>query len=72
MSKKKLYATVFLDVAISDQYIGRLTLELFADTPKTSENFRSLCSGEKGLGKCGKPLSLKGSVFHRIIKGFMA
>jgi peptidylprolyl isomerase len=52
---------------------GRLVIELYAkDVPKTVENFRCLCTGEKGVGKASKkPLHLKGTKFHRIEKGFV-
>ncbi|KAI9472029.1 MAG: peptidyl-prolyl cis-trans isomerase cyp5 [Benjaminiella poitrasii] len=64
---------VFFDVAVNGKPSGRMTFKLFADTvPKTAENFRALCTGEKGIGQMGKPLTYKNSIFHRIIPGFMA
>ncbi len=63
---------VFFEISIGDQTAGKVEFELFADVcPKTAENFRALCTGEKGMGKSGKPLHFKGSVFHRIIPEFM-
>ncbi|XP_064418029.1 peptidyl-prolyl cis-trans isomerase D isoform X2 [Latimeria chalumnae] len=64
--------TVFFDVDIGGER-GRIVFELFADiVPKTAENFRALCTGEKGIGPTtGKPLHFKGCPFHRIIKKFM-
>ncbi|XP_038718320.1 peptidyl-prolyl cis-trans isomerase CYP63-like isoform X2 [Tripterygium wilfordii] len=74
MSKNKKNPLVFLDLSIDGDPVERVVIELFADiVPKTSENFRALCTGEMGIGKStGKPLHYKGTFFHRIIKGFMA
>ncbi|KAJ0111564.1 hypothetical protein Patl1_03279 [Pistacia atlantica] len=73
MSKKK-NPLVFFDISIDGDPVEKIVMELFADVvPKTAENFRALCTGEKGIGKStGKPLHYKGTMFHRIIKGFMA
>jgi peptidylprolyl isomerase len=66
------HSTVFFDVEIGGKGAGRIEIGLFNDTPKCAENFRCLCTGEKGDGKSGKPLHYKGSGFHRVISGFMA
>merc|ERR1711912_29589 len=63
---------VFFDMTIGGAAAGRITMELRADVaPKTAENFRALCTGEKGTGKSGKALHYKGSKFHRVIPQFM-
>jgi len=62
----------FLDIAIGGTPAGRIVCELYADVvPRTAENFRSLCTGQRGTGKRGKALHYKGCVFHRIIPNFM-
>jgi peptidylprolyl isomerase len=63
---------VFFDITADGTPLGRITMELRADkAPKTAENFRCLCTGEKGVGRSGKPLHFKGSSFHRVIPDFM-
>ncbi|CAI9091456.1 OLC1v1026495C1 [Oldenlandia corymbosa var. corymbosa] len=63
---------VFFDILIGNAKAGRIVFKLFSDvTPRTAENFRALCTGEKGIGASGKPLHYKGSIFHRIIPDFM-
>lgn len=72
MADTKKRSRVFFDISIGKKPEGRVTFELYDDVvPKTAENFRALCTGEKGQGKSGKQLSYKGSGFHRIIKQFM-
>ncbi|KAK2146133.1 hypothetical protein LSH36_630g01098 [Paralvinella palmiformis] len=66
-------ARVYFDVKIGDSEPQRIVFELFTNVaPKSAENFRALCTGEKGIGPTtGKPLHYKGCPLHRIIKGFM-
>lgn len=66
-------ARVFFDIEVGGLPMGRVVFELYSDIcPVTCENFRALCTGEKGLGKTtSKPLHYKGIIFHRVVKDFM-
>ncbi|KAG0593661.1 hypothetical protein M758_UG008200 [Ceratodon purpureus] len=74
MGKKGPNPRVYFDISIGGDFMGKIVMELYADVvPKTAENFRALCTGEKGLGRnTKKPLHFKHTIFHRIIPGFMA
>jgi cyclophilin family peptidyl-prolyl cis-trans isomerase len=64
-----------MDFSYGTKPLGRVIFELYKDiVPKTVENFRALCTGERGktgLGVNATDLCYRGSTVHRIIKGFM-
>ena len=70
--EEKITAKTFFDITIDGEKVGRIVFGLFGDVvPKTVLNFKTLCTGENGVGQSGKPLHYKGSKFHRIIPNFM-
>jgi len=69
---------VYLDIKVGSAEPERMTFALYSDSvPRTAENFRALCTGEKGKTTQtdyypeDTELCFKGSKFHRIIEGFM-
>ncbi|KAI8588545.1 cyclophilin-like domain-containing protein [Geranomyces variabilis] len=73
MTAKQINPRVFFDLTIAGRPAGRIVFELFASAvPKTAENFRALCTGERGRSVVsGASLHYKGSTFHRIVADFM-
>jgi len=70
------HPVVFFDIEVSGDAIGRIEMTLRDDAcPKTCENFRALCTGERGdvvKGSSRQHLWYKGCRFHRVIPDFMA
>ncbi|KAJ4828387.1 hypothetical protein Tsubulata_004171 [Turnera subulata] len=65
--KFRNFLGVYFDITIDGKATGRITMELDADLfPKTAENFRALCTGEKGPGMSGHRLHFKGSRFFLV------
>ncbi|ELP83840.1 peptidyl-prolyl cis-trans isomerase CYP19-4 precursor, putative [Entamoeba invadens IP1] len=63
---------VFFDIRMGNEKAGRIVIGLYSDvSPKAVENFRALCTGEKGLSSTGLPLHYKGCKFHRVIPNFI-
>ena len=60
-------------IEIEPADVERVVIELFDDkAPMAVENFKALCTGEKGVSKnCAMPYHYKGVRFHRVVKGFM-
>ncbi|WRT63785.1 uncharacterized protein IL334_000710 [Kwoniella shivajii] len=67
------YPRTFFDFTVGDKPVGRVVFELFNDVvPKTAENFRVLCTGEKGVSPISHvPIHYKNCPVHRVIDGFM-
>lgn len=77
MKNNLSFPLVFLDIEIAGEYAGRIEIVLFPDvSPLAAENFRALCTGEKGVAPegsagAGKPFSFKGGKFYRIVDRFV-
>ena len=65
--------TCWMDFAIGGKVVGRVVIELnVREAPRSCENFRSLCTGERGNGALSKaPLHYRSVRFHRVIRNFL-
>ena len=65
--------TCWMDLAIGGKVVGRIVIELnVREAPRSCENFRSLCTGERGNGALSKaPLHYRSVCFHRVIRNFL-
>ena len=65
--KLSSYPRVWFDLTVNGERLpNRVVMELYTDRcPVTCENFRALCTGERGVSKSGTKLHYKGSRFHR-------
>jgi cyclophilin family peptidyl-prolyl cis-trans isomerase len=72
-SRSRKQPRVYLEFTIGSKNVGRVTFELFSDiTPLTAENFRAMCTGEKGLGPTTRAkLHYLGTKIHRVVDGFV-
>jgi len=72
LSKEEITHRVVFDIHVGDESIGEIEIGLFGKVvPKTVENFRAICTGEKGKNSRDQPISFNDSIFHRIIPNFM-
>lgn len=68
----KVNPKVYMDIQIASKGAGRMIFELFTDfTPKTSENFRGLCTGDYNRQDNNAKLTYQNCKFHRVVPGFV-
>lgn len=61
---------VWLDFQIGSSEVHRVCIALYNDNvPRTAENFRSLCRGDRGKGRCGQPLHYQKTCIHKVVPG---
>lgn len=69
---RKYNAIIYMDITLDGHLIGRMTIELRYDVaPLACENFRVLCTGERGKDRDGKRMHYKGCIFHRVARDYL-